>query len=131
MKDLQIQVNREVSEKIRDHLTAQHAQATDEVGKCMYRGKLGSMCAVGCLIPDDEYAPWMEGTGIAAKTAAGGEIWAVMRELYGDYLLLELLREWQFYHDRGMYAAWCAADVDPSPDLYHEELMRRMEEWIA
>lgn len=30
-------------------------------GKCMYRTSDGHKCAVGCLIPDEEYAPHMEG----------------------------------------------------------------------
>lgn len=31
---------------------------------CAYRGKGGTMCAIGCLIPDDVYDPGMEGHGV-------------------------------------------------------------------
>ena len=30
---------------------------------CRYRGDDGLKCAIGHLIPDDEYAEWMEGMG--------------------------------------------------------------------
>ncbi len=31
----------------------------------MYRGTAGRMCAAGCLIPDSEYTPAMEGAAVA------------------------------------------------------------------
>ena len=33
-------------------------------GICGYRGHDGTMCAVGCLLADDEYEPDMEGKGV-------------------------------------------------------------------
>lgn len=50
---------------VRDHLLKQMANsvnATDYgLTNCMYRRDDGLKCAVGCLIPDDKYAPEMEG----------------------------------------------------------------------
>ena len=52
-----------------DHLRKQKAFSFEIVGKfpdgkpiyqCAYRGYDGTKCAVGCLIPDDVYSPFME-----------------------------------------------------------------------
>ena len=32
----------------------------EEINTCAYRGKYGDMCAVGCLIKDEDYSPVME-----------------------------------------------------------------------
>ncbi len=41
------------------------ARAYDEnQGMCMYRTPDGNKCAVGCLIPDEEYNTDMEGVGV-------------------------------------------------------------------
>ena len=45
------------------HLLRQGTAARDKRGNCVYRFDNGSqilMCALGCLIPDSEYAPEME-----------------------------------------------------------------------
>jgi hypothetical protein len=48
------------------HLRKQGCQSLQEGedGGCAYRGDGGTMCAVGCLITDDEYDPRWEGDGI-------------------------------------------------------------------
>lgn len=43
------------------HLLTQKCQAFDAGGQCAYRGSNGTKCAVGVLIPDDVYNPYMEG----------------------------------------------------------------------
>lgn len=43
-----------------NHLREQEIKSKDPHDRCMYRGKLGTMCAVGCLISDDEYDVKME-----------------------------------------------------------------------
>jgi len=53
--------------KVVRHLLKQDCQATDEGGNCRYRGNDGTMCAVGCLIPDKLYSPSFE--GLSAGTA--------------------------------------------------------------
>jgi hypothetical protein len=57
----------EIFDKVATHLITQGVQAkiiTDHgTGhtSCVYRGPNGTMCAAGCLIPDDEYKPEFEG----------------------------------------------------------------------
>ena len=48
--------------QIATHLAAQRGQAVSADKACRYRGDGGRMCAVGCLIPDEEYDPEMEGS---------------------------------------------------------------------
>lgn len=52
--------------KVLTHLRQQGQQAVDEDGDCMYRGLNNTMCAVGCLIPDDRYDTDMEMTPATA-----------------------------------------------------------------
>lgn len=55
----------EIFDKVVVHLANQKVKstdgATDEGGICLYRGPEGRMCAVGCLLSDEEYSPDMEG----------------------------------------------------------------------
>ena len=57
----------EVFDKVVAHLRQQARRALREdnshavsIITCAYRAKDGAKCAVGCLIDDDEYGPWME-----------------------------------------------------------------------
>ena len=43
-----------------NHLRKQQARAVNEKGNCRYRTENGNMCAVGCLIADDEYDAGLE-----------------------------------------------------------------------
>lgn len=49
----------EAFNKMTHHLLTQKAPSTlrDYSTTCAYRGPRGLMCAVGCLIPDDQYDP--------------------------------------------------------------------------
>lgn len=127
MNETQIQVNREVSTKIRDHLIKQRAVSVqeDEHGTCAYRGANGLMCAVGCLIPDDKYNPEWENTAISGQNP----IWKVLEEEYGGYLLPELLRRWQIYHDSQSvghnYEKWLnGVQGETSPEEFHELVIK-------
>ena len=56
----------EIFDKVATHLIAQGKQSLapdphHEGEVCAYRGADGTMCAAGCLIPDDEYDPDFEG----------------------------------------------------------------------
>jgi hypothetical protein len=43
------------------HLTLQKSRSVQTgTNRCMYRGPLGMKCAVGALIPDEEFMPKME-----------------------------------------------------------------------
>ena len=56
--------------------------------ECAYRGTGGRMCAVGCLIADDEYEPDMEGKGVDR---------IVLPPRLANHIFL--LRELQLLHD--------------------------------
>ena len=53
--------SQEVFDQVVTHLRKQECKAEDNHSSlCMYRTQGGLKCAAGCLINDDEYAPWME-----------------------------------------------------------------------
>ena len=45
----------------------EHDRSVDDKGICVYRGPNGNRCAVGVLLPDEEYDPKMEGSMIARE----------------------------------------------------------------
>lgn len=58
----------EIFNLVSAHLLKQNAQAIEQDGSytnCRYRTSTGLKCAIGCLIPDDEYDPRIEGMGAA------------------------------------------------------------------
>lgn len=128
---------REVSEKIRDHLTQQRARATyDSIGgSCRYLDPRGNKCAVGCLIPEGKYDASFEGATIQGEYEGAqrlrnllGEAYGLNMSLYGD--ALKVLRDWQQYHDSGDYAEWIKYDADypsawVSPARMHDSIMQR------
>lgn len=54
----------EIFDTVVTHLYTQGKQAVDGENGCRYRTASGLKCAVGCLIPDDQYHPSMEGTPV-------------------------------------------------------------------
>ena len=51
----------EVFDKVATHLLTQNFKSVDDFGRCcLYRGPEGTKCAVGILIPDEQYNPSME-----------------------------------------------------------------------
>lgn len=61
--------DQEAFDKVCKHLLAQMKKAkrpnsTGDLVWCAYRGQDNLMCAVGCLIPDDEYFPDMENVSL-------------------------------------------------------------------
>jgi len=60
----------EVFDRVVAHLIKQGKQSLTEEnrysysGGCSYRGVNGTSCAVGCLIPDDEYKVVLEGVSV-------------------------------------------------------------------
>lgn len=90
--------------KIRTHLLAQDAKAATKEGSCKYRNEAGLQCAVGCLIPDELYKPWMEG-----QTAHGVDIQNVLAKIFGRSLNdteLTFLRDLQTIHDSHLPKSW-------------------------
>lgn len=62
MKVTEETTDQEIFDHVAKHLLKQGRQSRDpDTGECRYRGPDGTMCAVGCLIPDGEYTPALEG----------------------------------------------------------------------
>lgn len=53
--------DRDVFEHVRQHLINQGQRSIDPMIGCSYRSPDGLMCAVGCLIPAEEYRDHFEG----------------------------------------------------------------------
>ena len=54
--------NQAVFNFVVNHLRQQKLQSTDDpTGGCVYKSKDGTSCAVGCLIPEEEYTSSFEG----------------------------------------------------------------------
>jgi hypothetical protein len=64
-KEIEIMNQQEIFDKVASHLITQGVKATYRRSggypSCAYRGDNGTMCAAGCLIPDEEYNPEFEG----------------------------------------------------------------------
>lgn len=58
----------DIFEHIATHLIKQ-GKASFNGAICAYRGKDGYSCAIGCLIPDEEYSRKMEGGGVSELMA--------------------------------------------------------------
>lgn len=105
------QTAQEVFDKIVTHLRAQGKKSLGATGiACKYRGVDGLRCAVGCLLSDDEYQPWMDDS----TSAGGGSIGKVMETLFHSnpslYAKLKphghLLAEMQGLHDASDPFVW-------------------------
>lgn len=127
---------------IKDTLTAQEiftyvllflrkqgvASITSDEATCAYRGENGSMCAVGCLISDDEYTPYFEGNTINALLDYGDLTSATASRL-GPHALL--LAELQQAHDN--YMPWVDRPVLPlakhfEPGTWEQKMKQLAEE---
>jgi|DEB0MinimDraft_10_1074344.scaffolds.fasta_scaffold49847_1 hypothetical protein len=54
---------KEIFDYVVNHLRQQGTRALNmDLGDCAYRGDDNTMCAVGCLLADDEYDPCFEGS---------------------------------------------------------------------
>lgn len=105
----------EAFNKVYTHLLTQNSKSTNGGGTCMYRGENGCSCAVGCLITDEEYRPWMDGLeAIPEGYNAGMKLVNTnAASLNGNGLLparlvphLDLLCDLQAIHDMRDVLAW-------------------------
>lgn len=80
----------EVFDKVTKHLLEQNHKSEFD-GSCRYRSPDGTMCAIGCLITDEEYSEYMEDTDVESLMNLG-----MLLHLKSH---VELLRELQFVHD--------------------------------
>jgi hypothetical protein len=86
----------EIFNKVYTHLVKQGGRSTnfkDELGRevCAYRGADGSMCAVGCLIPEKFYSKSLEGSTVNSFT--------VTRVLQRAGVMDEFCRQSTFLYD--------------------------------
>lgn len=95
--------NQEAFNKVCDHLMQQNAKAVHpsyENDRCAYRDtEHNRKCAVGCLIPDNEYDINMEGHAISSLLNSFSV--PLLRAVYID-LLLQL----QDVHDARLVSQW-------------------------
>ena len=96
----------EVFDKVATHLLKQgsrsRSKSEGQVG-CAYRGDDGKMCAVGCLLKDDQYTPELEG-----KVSRE---YAVEKALEGSGInmtraMRRMLQELQSCHDNAPISEW-------------------------
>lgn len=99
--------NQEAFDTVRKHLLCQGAKSMDAIGwNCMYRGAGGRKCAVGALIPDEDYAPRIEGIRISKICVPGL-----------DGVSMQLLSRLQFVHDDMDPENWESALVSVARDF--------------
>jgi len=92
----------EVFNRVVVHLLKQGKQAilpdsTAPVLMCAYRGKDGLKCAVGCLIPDEEYMPSFEGCSLERVRSLS----RTLQSMNG-----KLLKHLQYVHDSVKPGYW-------------------------
>ena len=101
--------NQETFDAVVAHARKQNARAVSAAGGCRYRTVFGKKCFYGCLIPDEDYDPVIEGEalsltppGCAAWTAAR-VLWDITQKLGHD---LRLAKELQEVHDHKPVDDW-------------------------
>lgn len=134
---------RDISLKIRNHLTKQNAQSKfPGNANCAYRGAEGRMCAVGCLITDEVYTAAENAVDTHLENRCAGHPavkQAIQESLklksFGSRLELKLLEAWQQYHDDQYYTEKQSFNYgewvkDPayknSPDAFHSAIINTL-----
>lgn len=81
-------------------------EADDGAGMCYYRGLEDCKCAVGWLIPDEEYKPEMDKA--VAGEDYGTSVVGIVKKFYSDFAdkkgALTFLRDLQAVHDDASYS---------------------------
>lgn len=123
-----------ISETIRDHLIKQRARAMtrklcwapeNPALFCQYRGDNGTMCAVGCLIPDSQYDESFEGEPINGTNNAQ-DLRRLLNKLYPG-VDMSMLVSWQRYHDGTDYQSWVDGEEgSTSPTGQHDRILAHL-----
>lgn len=91
----------EIFDKVINHLLQQGGPALnynyDDDPVCRYRSNNGLKCAVGCLIPDDQYDPLMEGKGVMVTSPPSDPLNYWIAKYYEPHR--DLLAALQSLHD--------------------------------
>ncbi len=80
----------EIFDKVATHLLTQLEKSIEDGARCMYRSPDGLKCAIGCLIPDNQYDCDMEGKSVyepaisAVLSKAGYPVDRAIIYLYHD-----------------------------------------------
>ncbi len=92
--------NQEILDKVANHLLTQNEKAYDDsTHSCSYLDSEGRKCAVGCLIPDDQYSKKLEGAIIVSNPKL--KALPCMQGLDIDFL-----RALQLIHDNSVIGVW-------------------------
>lgn len=87
--------NQEVFDKVYKHLVSQGKRSKIWDGlNCAYRGANGLTCSIGCLIPDADYSPDIEGHVVANAIALS----SALHNLFTG-VQVDLLSKLQWAHD--------------------------------
>jgi len=104
---------------VMDHLIVQNRQSYDtEREICVYKHKDGLKCAIGCLIPDEEYSPKLEGMSLFAEDFLS--LCPTVAKLYNKPECDELLLDLQHLHDNAVGEFI----NDKTRDLFIDEVIR-------
>ena len=98
-----------VYNKVKEHLLMQGKKSEAEDGTCMYRGKGGLQCAIGCLIPDSLYSFDLEERMVYNFNDEEEDILDVLGEAGIDIhapKMPELLLDLQKTHDNVEASRW-------------------------
>lgn len=96
-----------LADKVVRHLAEQGEKAMSEAGRCAYRGRGGTKCAVGCLLDDMHYDVELENRPVSHELVreALQECQVIQPGMFGD-LQVQLLRAFQDIHDGRPVAEW-------------------------
>lgn len=96
----------EIFDKVATHLLTQNAKSMNASG-CAYRGAEGRKCAIGCLIPDEDYTPRLEGKTVMTATSKINVATAVNKSIRAKTLItLKFLQRLQAVHDLWPVEEW-------------------------
>lgn len=113
----------ETFDKVVRHLLTQKEVSRRGEGGCAYRGEDGLMCAVGCLIPDENYSDVLERRAADHKAVLGALSVQHRPSTTEEALLLVHL---QWCHDESLPDGWpqglakVAAHFDLNPTVLQE-----------
>jgi len=97
-------------DKVVTHLLTQNQKALNNNGSCQYLTEGGLSCAVGCLIPEDNYKSDFEGRGLYDLIFRFSPTEIFGERLYkGQYNLLEALQE--VHDDNETYHWFCLLET--------------------
>ena len=64
----------EIFDFVAAHLLRQGRRSMNGHGTCVFRGRRGASCAVGCLIKDEFYTPELDGDVYATRAAVAASL---------------------------------------------------------